>query len=117
MTGVIFPSAHGLYDMSDATTASTQRRTTALMSRPDPSGHTLGNGVRTELCRGPTPAEPSKRDVRRAYLIMSAPALQATPSWSPVAPLQPIAPMILPPSISGKPPGDATGGTASSVAM
>ena len=35
------------------------------------------------------------------YLIVSAPALQATPSCGPVAPEQPIAPMILPPSTSG----------------
>src|SRR5436190_24267516 len=42
------------------------------------------------------------------YLTLSAPALQATASWSPVAPLQPMAPMILPPSTSGKPPGEAT---------
>src|SRR5204863_9381389 len=42
------------------------------------------------------------------YLTVSAPALHATPSWSPVAPLQPIAPMSLPPSMSGKPPWEAT---------
>jgi hypothetical protein len=31
------------------------------------------------------------------YLIMSAPILQISASWSPVPPLQPIAPMSLPP--------------------
>src|SRR5436190_23647920 len=53
----------------------------------------------------------------RDYFTVSAPALQATASWSPVAPLQPTAPMILPPSTSGKPPGDAVGGGESSVVM
>ena len=52
-----------------------------------------------------------------AYFTVSAPALQATASWSPVAPLQPTAPMILPLSTSGKPPGDAVGGGESSVAI
>src|SRR5215213_3407008 len=52
---------------------------------------------------------------RRDYFTVSAPALQATASWSPVAPLQPTAPMILPPSTSGIPPGDAVGGGESSV--
>ena len=42
------------------------------------------------------------------YFTVSAPALHATPSWSPVAPLQPIAPMSFPPSMSGKPPWEAT---------
>ena len=37
----------------------------------------------------------------KPYFTVSAPALQATASWSPVAPLQPTAPMILPPSTSG----------------
>ena len=54
---------------------------------------------------------------RRGYFTVSAPALQATASWSTVAPLQPTAPMILPPSTSGMPPGDAVGGGESSVAM
>ena len=55
------------------------------------------------------PAAP-RSPLESAYLIVSAPALQATPSCAPVAPLQPIAPMILPPSTSGKPPGEAVGG-------
>ncbi len=38
----------------------------------------------------------------------SAPTLQMAASWSPVPPLQPIAPISLPPSTSGKPPGLAT---------
>ena len=38
---------------------------------------------------------------RRDYFTSSAPALQAAASWSPVPPLQPMAPMILPPSTSG----------------
>ncbi len=54
---------------------------------------------------------------RRDYFTVSAPALHATASWSPVAPLQPTAPMIFPPSMSGNPPGDAVGGGESSVAI
>src|SRR5690348_5506550 len=45
---------------------------------------------------------------KQIYLTVSAPALQVTPSCAPVPPLQPIAPMSLPPSTSGKPPSDGT---------
>ena len=40
-----------------------------------------------------------------AYFMRSAPTLQINASWSPVPPLQPIAPISLPPSTSGNPPG------------
>ena len=43
----------------------------------------------------------------KTYFTRSAPALQAAASWSPVPPLQPTAPISLPPSISGQPPGEA----------
>ena len=40
------------------------------------------------------------------YLTVSAPALATCPSWSPVPPLAPIAPTILPPATSGSPPSE-----------
>src|SRR3954454_3426686 len=49
-----------------------------------------------------------KRDHVCVYFTRSAPILHTAASWSPVPPLQPIAPISLPPSTSGKPPGLAT---------
>src|SRR5204863_7844522 len=43
-----------------------------------------------------------------AHLTRSAPALHAAASWSPVPPLQPIAPIMRPASTRGRPPGEAT---------
>src|SRR6185312_13749081 len=68
-----------------------------------PFVHPRMNGGHAALC-------PSYSYCSLSYFTVSAPALQATASWSPVAPLQPTAPMILPPSTSGIPPGDAVGG-------
>ena len=45
----------------------------------------------------------------RAYFAALAPAAAAKPSCWPVPPLAPIAPMILPFTIIGTPPSDATG--------
>src|SRR5215468_756285 len=45
----------------------------------------------------------------RAYFAALAPAAAAMPSCWPVPPLAPIAPMILPFTIIGTPPSDATG--------
>src|SRR5262249_9838758 len=74
-------------------------------------------GSAREWTRGTAAQNPRSAVTSSAasYLTVSAPALHATASWSPVAPLQPIAPMILPPSTSGKPPGEATS-VGSSVA-
>ena len=44
----------------------------------------------------------------KLHFTRSAPALQAAASWSPVPPLHPIAPISLPASIRGQPPGEAT---------
>ena len=41
-----------------------------------------------------------------SYLRASTPAMQVCESWAPAPPLQPIAPTILPPTTSGKPPCD-----------
>src|SRR5579871_6034112 len=41
------------------------------------------------------------------YLIVSAPALQACPSWGAVPPLQPMAPITLPFASRGSPPSTA----------
>jgi hypothetical protein len=57
-----------------------------------------------------SPREP--RDAKR-YLIVAAPAMHTTSSCEPVAPEQPIAPMILLSSTSGIPPREAM--TSSSV--
>src|SRR6516165_9731246 len=46
---------------------------------------------------------------RFAYFAALAPAAAAMPSCWPVPPLAPIAPMILPLTIIGTPPSDATG--------
>ena len=45
----------------------------------------------------------------RGYFAALAPAAAAMPSCWPVPPLAPIAPMILPLTIIGTPPSDATG--------
>ena len=50
---------------------------------------------------------------RRAYLRLAAPACETTSSCAPEPPLTPMAPMTLPPTISGLPPRDAV--TSSSV--
>src|SRR5262249_19695710 len=44
-----------------------------------------------------------------SYLAALAPAFAATPSCWPVPPLAPMAPMILPFTVMGTPPSDATG--------
>jgi hypothetical protein len=51
----------------------------------------------------------------RLFVDRPAPAVHTTSSCEPVAPEQPMAPMILPSSISGMPPREAI--TSSSVAM
>jgi hypothetical protein len=48
------------------------------------------------------------REKRERYLIVAAPAMHTTSSCEPVAPEQPIAPMILSFSIRGIPPREAT---------
>jgi hypothetical protein len=67
--------------------------------------------------RGSFPAGPLKApDESINYLLMvAAPTMHTASSCEPVPPEQPIAPMILPSSISGMPPRDAM--TSSSVRM
>src|SRR5262249_22639306 len=55
------------------------------------------------------PLTPGRGQARLAYFAALAPAAAAKPSCWPVPPLAPIAPMILPFTMIGRPPSDATG--------
>src|SRR5215831_5054850 len=55
------------------------------------------------------PLAPGRGQARLAYFAALAPAAAAKPSCWPVPPLAPIAPMILPFTMIGRPPSDATG--------
>src|SRR5262245_64091963 len=55
------------------------------------------------------PLTPGRGQARLAYFAALAPAAAAKPSCWPVPPLAPIAPMVLPFTMIGRPPSDATG--------
>src|SRR5262249_39972734 len=61
------------------------------------------------LGAGPVPWSRAPSSGRFAFFAALAPAAAAMPSCWPVPPLAPIAPMILPLTIIGTPPSDATG--------
>jgi hypothetical protein len=58
---------------------------------------------------GLRPAAISPRPLSAPYFAALAPAAAAIPSCWPVPPLAPIAPTILPLTVIGRPPSDATG--------
>src|SRR5262249_31062476 len=93
-----------------------------LLLYPAARAHILGERSRLPIVVGRTSdgcaarrpdwqTEPNSTDAggRRGYLsTRAAPAAQITSSCDPVPPEQPTAPMILPSSINGMPPRDAT---------
>src|SRR5205807_8774813 len=74
---------------------------------PPPAKVTPSRSLRLRAASGSQSRAPAVD--ARAYLAALAPAAAATPSCWPVPPLAPIAPMILPFTMIGTPPSDATG--------
>src|SRR3954451_17777291 len=76
-----------------------------------------GAGETQVNCAGGTLLDGSRRPTARSFHfhVVPAPAFEHCSSWSPVAPLTPTAPVTLPSTMIGTPPGEAN--TPGSVAV